>query len=180
MAEEVVDLVLRRRDDPRRSVTARTPLLDGDLGELRHAVAERVEALGLDPAVAESLVLSYGDRASEVLDLAEEEDRVAPLVPGLPYLQAELVWGAREEMAATAGDLLARRTRVSLEDPYGGLTDPELLAGLLASALQVPSDEAAQQLATYREALTHERGPSVPVQQPPLGGAAASVHQHPE
>jgi glycerol-3-phosphate dehydrogenase len=78
-------------------------------------------------------------------------------------------------MGATAGDLLARRTRVSLEDPHGGLADPERLAGLLAPALQLSRQEAVAQLDAYRETLTRERGPAVPVRHPSGGDAAASA-----
>ena len=161
MAEELVDLLAQRRGTAVPSVTASTPLLSTPLEELRRSVAGRVAALGLGDEVASSLVLSYGDRAPDVLDLAEEEDLAAPLVPGLPYLEAELVWGAREEMAATAEDLLARRTRIALEDAAGGLADEPRLRHLLARALGIPDHEAAAQVSAYRDALALERGPAV-------------------
>jgi glycerol-3-phosphate dehydrogenase len=123
-------------------------------------VDARAAALGLPGAVAASLLLSYGDRAPGVLALAEQEDLADPLAPGLPYLRAELVWGARREQAATVEDLLARRTRLGIEDREGGLADPATPA-LLASVLGISAQEAAAQVAAYRSALAHERGPAL-------------------
>jgi glycerol-3-phosphate dehydrogenase len=166
MAEEVVDLVAGRRGSSSvRSVSAQTPLFSGDLDHVRQSLSERAAGLGLPPAVPTSLLLSYGDRAHEVLDLAEREGLTDPAVPGLPYLRGELVWGVRREQAATVEDLLARRTRISLEDAAGGLGDPALPA-LLASALGISAAEAAPQIASYRSALAHERGPAVAMRVP--------------
>ncbi|MGH2721363.1 MAG: FAD-dependent oxidoreductase, partial [Actinomycetota bacterium] len=157
MAQEAVDLLASRRGyGP--SVTARTPL-QGD-GGVRAALEARTAELGLPGSVAASLLLSYGDRAPAVLALAEEEDLADPLVAGLPYLRAELVWGARREQAATVGDLLARRTRLALEDRDGGLGGKATPA-LLASVLGISAQEAAAQVAAYRSALAHERGPAL-------------------
>lgn len=157
MAQEAVDLLASRRGyGP--SVTTRTPL-QGD-GGVRAEVHARAAALGLPGAVAASLLLSYGDRAPAVLALAEQDDLVDPLAPALPYLRAELVWGARREQAATVEDLLARRTRLGIEDRDGGLADPAAPA-LLASVLGISAQEAAAQVAAYRSALAHERGPAL-------------------
>jgi glycerol-3-phosphate dehydrogenase len=158
MAQEAVDLLASRRGyGP--SVTSRTPLQAGD--GVRAVLDARAAALGLPATAAPSLLLSYGDRAPDLLALAERDDLADPLVPGLPYLRAELVWGARREQAASVEDLLARRTRLSLEDRDGGLADPATPA-LLASALGISAQQAAAQVAAYRQALAHERGPAVP------------------
>jgi glycerol-3-phosphate dehydrogenase len=54
----------------------------------------------------------YGSDAPAIRKLAEENLTLArPLDPQLPYIEAEFVWVAREEMARTVEDALARRTR---------------------------------------------------------------------
>jgi glycerol-3-phosphate dehydrogenase len=54
----------------------------------------------------------YGSDAPAIQDLARERPALAePLHPALPYTGAEVVWAAREEMARSVEDVLARRTR---------------------------------------------------------------------
>jgi hypothetical protein len=54
----------------------------------------------------------YGTDRRKIAELAASEPNLGkPLHKRLPYLQAEVVWAAREEMARTVEDVLARRTR---------------------------------------------------------------------
>ena len=54
----------------------------------------------------------YGSDAPAIQDLARDAPSLAePLHPALPYTGAEVVWAAREEMARSVEDVLARRTR---------------------------------------------------------------------
>ena len=73
---------------------------------------------GPAPAGAPSrLVERYGSEAGEVAALGRAafgDEALAPVVPGSPVTLAEIVWGAAHEGAVTAGDLVERRTRLSL------------------------------------------------------------------
>ena len=63
------------------------------------------------------LVLKYGSRADNVVELIREDDTLAErLVMRLPYLKAEVVYAARFEMAVTPRDFLARRIRLEITD----------------------------------------------------------------
>lgn len=54
----------------------------------------------------------YGADAIPIQKLMESDPQLAERVaPPLPYVAAEVVWAAREEMARTVDDILARRTR---------------------------------------------------------------------
>lgn len=69
------------------------------------------------------LVRRYGGEADQVAALADADPRLLePVVPGVPVLGVELVWGVVAEGALTAEDLLERRTRVSLVDSWGAAT----------------------------------------------------------
>jgi glycerol-3-phosphate dehydrogenase len=57
-----------------------------------------------------------------------------PLIDGLPYLKAEVVWAAQKEMAANADDVLERRTRATLLDALGAEAARAEVERLLASA----------------------------------------------
>jgi glycerol-3-phosphate dehydrogenase len=156
MAEETMELVMGGREP----VPALAPA--GNLQALRHSMARRLKELDLPPEVGDSLLRSYGSDAASVLDLAREMELAEPIVPGLPYLAAELVWGVREEMAMTVADLLARRTRCQLEDVAGGARDEKKLVALLGPELGVSSREIARQVREYRVAVGRERGSAVP------------------
>jgi len=67
------------------------------------------EKFGLDRRIADHLIFTYGDRAPEVAAIAAEGYR-EPLALGYPFLEAEVVWGVRHEMAMRPMDILARRT----------------------------------------------------------------------
>lgn len=67
--------------------------------------------LPLPEGVAEHLYAHYGTLAPEVAALG---DRL--LLPGLPYLEGEVVWAVREELAQKPLDVLARRLGLALLD----------------------------------------------------------------
>ncbi|HSC93140.1 MAG TPA: glycerol-3-phosphate dehydrogenase/oxidase [Gaiellaceae bacterium] len=67
------------------------------------------------PGVPRHLHERFGADAPSVLALARAEDLGRPLVEGLPYLEAEVVWAARSELAILPEDVLERRTRLATE-----------------------------------------------------------------
>ncbi|QWK21011.1 FAD-dependent oxidoreductase [Thermus antranikianii] len=67
--------------------------------------------LPLPEGVAEHLYAHYGTLAPEVAALGDR-----PLLPGLPYLEGEVVWAVREELAQKPLDVLARRLGLALLD----------------------------------------------------------------
>lgn len=73
---------------------------------------------GLDKDIAEHLADCYGDRAWEVASLSGETSR---LVPTLPFIESEIRYGARRELAQTAADVLARRMRLAFLDATAAL-----------------------------------------------------------
>src|SRR5215471_8644940 len=59
----------------------------------------------------------YGSDADAILDIAARDSRLSTqLHPDLPYIGAEVVWSARQEMARSVEDVLARRTRALFLD----------------------------------------------------------------
>lgn len=58
-----------------------------------------------------------------------------PLHPRLPFMQAEVVWAGRCEMARTLEDVLARRTRALFMDARASLEAAPVAAHLLAKEL---------------------------------------------
>jgi len=77
--------------------------------------ARLAEENEVDPLVAAHLSRAYGDQALSVMKIADEGFGDV-LATGYPYLEAEVLWGVRHEMAARAMDVLARRTPLALLD----------------------------------------------------------------
>lgn len=116
MAEDAVNIVIEEGgllpSGPCR--TAELPLV-GSAGYVPdgHLALER--EFELAPDVALHLHRAYGDRAPEVARLAQE-GLGARLAEGLPYLEAEVAYARRVELAQTADDVLERRTRLAFLD----------------------------------------------------------------
>lgn len=98
-----------------------------------------VGGLSSTPCVTESLQL-WGYKATVKLDdpLAVYGSKASllakskPIHPRLPYLQSQLLFAIREEMAETVEDLLARRTAALLLDAKAAIECAPLAAKLLA------------------------------------------------
>lgn len=78
----------------------------------------------------------YGSDAASIQKIANEQDGWdQPLHPNLPYIPAEVVWAARNEMARSVEDVLARRTRALLLDARASMEMAKPVADLLADEL---------------------------------------------
>ncbi len=78
----------------------------------------------------------YGTDLSAINALgAENPELAAPLHPSLPNKKAEIVWAARNEMARTVEDALARRTRALFLDARASIEAAPETARLLALEL---------------------------------------------
>ena len=57
---------------------------------------------------------AYGGRARDVLEINRNETlKQGKIIPGMPYLDAEVIYAARYEWAVRADDIIARRTRLA-------------------------------------------------------------------
>jgi len=82
------------------------------------------------------LIGLYGADAPDIVEMAAEEPALAEAIhPVLPYIGAEIVWAARQEMARSVEDVLARRTRALLLNARASIEAAPKVAALLASEL---------------------------------------------
>lgn len=164
MASDTVDAVLgicrrplstlgRHRNIP-RSRTARLALVGGDRGGRPPAdAAATARGLGIDDAAFAHLCGRHGSETGDVLDLCRDRPELArPLHPALPYLEAEVVWSARREMAVCVADVLARRTRALILDRVAAVEAAPRVASLLAAELGLDQADRDRQVADF----THE------------------------
>jgi glycerol-3-phosphate dehydrogenase len=157
MAADTVDEVVevlgrdRVRHASRHSRTKRLRLRGADGYQSARAAA------GSDATLLH-LLDRYGDEAPGVLALAERDAALrAPLIDGLPYLRAEVVYAARHEMARSVDDVLSRRTRARLLARDATAAAADDVAALLAPELGWDAVEQARQASAYRALVMHER-----------------------
>ena len=94
----------------------------------------------------------YGCDALKIEAIIKEDPSLAePLYAGLPYQKAEVVWHAREEMARSVEDVLARRTRALLLNAKGSIEAASTAAELLAKELGKDEAWQSEQVAAYEQ-----------------------------
>lgn len=102
-------------------------------------IVDRVqEALGREktPALTDSVELPGADRPKEIARLQREDPALSkPLVDGLAYTGAHLVYGIANEMAQNLSDLLIRRTHLAFETRDHGKSIAPRAADIIAPRL---------------------------------------------
>jgi glycerol-3-phosphate dehydrogenase len=94
----------------------------------------------------------YGADATAIRQLMEAGPALrTPLHPDLPYTGAEVVWAAREEMARTVDDVLARRTRALFLNAKAAIAMAPPVAALLAQELGRDAEWQAVQVTAFGE-----------------------------
>lgn len=94
----------------------------------------------------------YGADAASVRDIANRERSLAEkLHPELPYMEAEVVWAVREEMARTVEDVLSRRTRALLLGARASIECAPRVARLMATELGRDEIWQRQAVEDYRK-----------------------------
>ena len=147
MAEDTVDVALRELAGTTAGpcVTKRQALR-GARGS-----AETVpEGITVPAALVTHLSARYGDEYGAVLAVAAgRPELLLPVVDGLPYVGAEIVYAARHEMARTVADVLDRRTRALLLDARLCAHAAPSVASLLAAELGWTADQEEAEAARF-------------------------------
>ncbi len=94
----------------------------------------------------------YGSDIPAIRKLIADNPALAtPLDSQLPYLEAEVLWAARMEMARTVEDVLARRTRALFLNAKAAIRMAPKVAPLLAQELGKDDAWQAEQVARFSE-----------------------------
>jgi glycerol-3-phosphate dehydrogenase len=151
MAQDTVDAVVHRLGESpksRRCVTASLRLLG--------ATSITKDPLAVSRPHAH-LLGRYGTESAAVLALAEgRPELLEPVIEGLPYLGAEIVYAAREEMAQTLTDVMARRTRAMIQRAQPTMAAADAAARLLAPELGWDERQVAEQANDFIETCQKE------------------------
>jgi glycerol-3-phosphate dehydrogenase len=141
------------------SVTDDVPLLGAEgYRALWNARAQLARRSGLHEARIEHLLDRYGTLVHEVLDLVAADPTLREPLTGAPeYLRAEAVYAASHEGARHLDDVLARRTRISIETFDRGVGAADEVARLVAPVLGWSDEQVAREVEHYHKRVEAER-----------------------
>ena len=170
MARDVIDTVLGPAEaKKRRSETAERRLIGAADPDALARIAGELSTIpairDVGPETAARLVSRHGTEATALVALGAELDLLRPLIPGRVFLEAEVAWAARHELAVSLDDVLARRTRVAQELPDRGAAIAPRVAQILGAELGW--GDARQRLEVDSYLATARREYSVPPPGPP-------------
>jgi glycerol-3-phosphate dehydrogenase len=180
MAGDVIDAVLgpaAARDRPsdtaeRRLVgAADTDALARIAGELSTIPAVRE----VGPETSARLVARHGTEAPAVVALGAELDLIRPLVPGRFFLEAEVAWAVRNELAESLDDVLARRTRLAQELPDRGASIAPRVAAIMGADLDWGDARQSLEVDAYVAFARREFAVAAPEVGEQKGAASAVV-----
>jgi glycerol-3-phosphate dehydrogenase len=160
MAEETVDAalgVLGEQAKARPSRTATRRLVGAaDRMVLAGLAVSLVAEYVLDRSVVERVVARHGTQARDVLALGAECGLLGRLVPGEDYLEVEVLWAARHELALSLDDVLSRRMRLVQELPDRGAGIAPRVAEILGAELGWDEARRSAEIAAYLEQANRE------------------------
>ncbi|NQX36174.1 glycerol-3-phosphate dehydrogenase/oxidase [Herbiconiux sp. VKM Ac-2851] len=160
MAKDAIDAAVSALDGKiSPSVTQDIALLGAEgykaAWNKRDKIARR---FGVHPVRIEHLLNRYGTLTDELLGLIAEDPSLAEPLPGADdYIAAEVVYAASHESALHLDDVLARRTRISIEAWDRGVSAAPVAARLMAGVLGWSDEQVEKEIAVYLERVEAER-----------------------
>jgi glycerol-3-phosphate dehydrogenase len=160
MAADAVDLAaadIGRHVPP--STTQNIPLVGA---EGYHALVNQAPALARQHDVpdwqVQRLLDRYGTMTPDVLALgADDPSMLRQMSEQHEYIGVEFAYAARHEGALHLDDLLARRTRISIETPERGVEAADQVARIVAPVLGWDDERCATEVAAYEARVRAER-----------------------
>jgi glycerol-3-phosphate dehydrogenase len=161
MAQDVMDRIDARQGHRLGHPTTRMQLYGGaGWFDTRAAFLRHAGELGLGAHIAEHLSQAYGTAAAELLNLISYRPELGTrLIADLPYIEAEVVYACRAELALTIEDVLARRTHVALQDRSRGTEIAPRVAELMGEELGWSTADQSRQLLAYQAFAEEQAGP---------------------
>ncbi|MDH6115283.1 glycerol-3-phosphate dehydrogenase [Kitasatospora sp. MAP12-15] len=160
MAKDAVDEAVRNLDEKvPASTTQDVPLVGAEgFHAMWNSRSSLARESGLHVARIEHLLRRYGSLVHELLDLVAEDPSLGePLPSSDDYLRVEAVYAATHEGARHLDDVLARRTRISIESWDRGVDAARTVADLVAGPLGWHSEQIEREVDHYTKRVEAER-----------------------
>eukprot|EP00656_Telonema_subtile_P020946 TRINITY_DN2199_c0_g2_i4.p1 TRINITY_DN2199_c0_g2~~TRINITY_DN2199_c0_g2_i4.p1 ORF type:complete len:599 (-),score=156.63 TRINITY_DN2199_c0_g2_i4:261-2057(-) len=140
MAQEAVDKIVELKGLQAGECSTLSYRLLGYEGYHSNLAVELVQEWQCSHEVAVHLASTYGGNAHEVLRLSSPTGELWPkrgvqLVANYPYIEAEVTYVCRHEMACTAEDIIARRTRLAFLNVAAARTATPRVIDIMAQEL---------------------------------------------
>jgi glycerol-3-phosphate dehydrogenase len=171
MAAEVVDTAVKllrlSNQLPKTTIDARTDQepLPGAVGwpadDDPAALVGQVTDAGVGriaPDTADYLANRYGTLAIDIARSVSQDASLAQrLVPGRPEILAQVDWAVQRELAATATDILVRRTQLYFRDKDQGLGALPAIVERMATLLAWDTPRGQKEAADYAAEVARSR-----------------------
>ncbi|WP_145854689.1 glycerol-3-phosphate dehydrogenase/oxidase [Pedobacter suwonensis] len=121
---------------------------------LKHkaCVTQNLNIHGSTASSASGHLAIYGSDRSKIETLIKQNPGLEkPLHPSFPFIEAEVVWSARNEMAETVEDILSRRLRVLFIDAQAAKDMAPRVAALLCKELAADENWKTEQIKTFNK-----------------------------
>ncbi|MCU1505558.1 MAG: glycerol-3-phosphate dehydrogenase [Microbacteriaceae bacterium] len=164
MARDAIDAAVSSLDGKvPRSVTQDIGLLGAEGYQAAwNKRAKIARAFGVHKVRIEHLLNRYGTMTDELLDLIRDRPELNNPLPGADdYLEAEVVYAATHEGALHLEDVLARRTRISIEAWDRGVSAAPVAAKLMGDALGWDEDRIEREVNNYLKRVAAERASQI-------------------
>ncbi|PFG32082.1 glycerol-3-phosphate dehydrogenase/oxidase [Paramicrobacterium agarici] len=113
---------------------------------------------GVHKARVEHLLNRFGVLTDDILDLIRDNPELQEPLPGADdYIKAEVVYAATSEGALHIEDVLARRTRISIEAWDRGVSAAPVVAELMGDVLGWDAEKRESEVRYYLERVAAER-----------------------
>nr|WP_246087573.1 glycerol-3-phosphate dehydrogenase/oxidase [Microbacterium agarici] len=113
---------------------------------------------GVHKARVEHLLNRFGVLSDDILDLIRDNPELQEPLPGADdYIKAEVVYAATSEGALHIEDVLARRTRISIEAWDRGVSAAPVVAELMGDVLGWDAEKRESEVTYYLERVAAER-----------------------
>ncbi|WP_210479686.1 glycerol-3-phosphate dehydrogenase/oxidase [Naasia sp. SYSU D00948] len=160
MAKDAIDAAVSALDGRiPESVTQDIPLLGAEGYQAAWNKRSRIaRAFGVHRVRIEHLLNRYGVLTDEILDLLKARPELGEPIPGADdYIEAEILYAASHEGALHLDDVLARRTRISIEAWDRGVSAAPVAARLMAEVLGWDEARTEREIQTYLRRVQAER-----------------------
>lgn len=160
MAKDAIDAAVDALDGRiPASTTQDIPLLGAEGYQAAWNKRGRIaQAFGVHQVRIEHLLNRYGTLTDELLDLIRDDATLGEPLPGADdYLAAEIVYATSHEGALHLEDVLARRTRISIEAWDRGVSAAPVAAKLMAGVLGWDAETEELEVNNYLKRVAAER-----------------------
>jgi len=159
MAADAIDAAAADLGPIPPSVTEHVPLVGADgYAAMVNLTGELAREHSLPRWRVEHLLGRYGSLLAEVLALGDDDPALLEPVPSAQeYLRAELRYAATHESALHLDDILARRTRMSIETRHRGVESAQETADLVRDVLGWDDDQVRAEVESYTLRVAAER-----------------------